>query len=159
MNFINKVLLQKFLSREMKIANTSTISIGKGKSLSNSLDDMQMIVEGVETTKSVYFISKKNNISMPICNEVYNILFNNKNPQRAIDELMSRELKSDPDSGEKAAWDELLVNKFKIKKVHVGEEYAPDFEGDKDIHGLPIQTWDSNNDLAKHISSIVKKKR
>jgi hypothetical protein len=75
------------------------------------------------------------------------------------DYVKSRELKSDPDSGEKAAWDELLVNKFKIKKVHVGEEYAPDFEGDKDIHGLPIQTWDSNNDLAKHISSIVKKKR
>jgi len=69
------------------------VALGKGVSLSRALDDMQMIVEGVETTRSVYSISKKNNISMPICKEVYNILFNEKNPEKAIKDLMSRELK------------------------------------------------------------------
>ena len=68
------------------------ILIGKGKSLSESLGNMNMVVEGVETTKSVYDISRKNNIPMPICKEVYSILFKNKSPKLAIDDLMSRRL-------------------------------------------------------------------
>ena len=68
------------------------ILIGTGKTLSESLESMNMIVEGVETTKSVHDISRKNNIQMPICKEVYSILFKNKNPKLAIDDLMSRRL-------------------------------------------------------------------
>ena len=67
--------------------------IGKGQSLNKALLSIGMTVEGVETTRSVYSISKKNNISMPICNEVYHVLFQNKQPEDAINELMSRELK------------------------------------------------------------------
>ena len=67
-------------------------SIGEGKTLTHALDEMSMIVEGVETTKSVYEMAKKNGISMPICNEVYCILFENKDPKKAINDLMLREL-------------------------------------------------------------------
>ena len=70
-------------------------SIGKGITLNVALEDSSMIAEGVETAKSVYFISRENNISMPICDAVYNILFNDKDPKLAIDELMSRELRSE----------------------------------------------------------------
>ncbi len=72
---------------------TLGIALGKGISLNRALNDMKMVVEGVETTKSVYSISKKNNVSMPICKEVYKILFNGKDPETAIRDLMSRELK------------------------------------------------------------------
>jgi len=71
------------------------ISIGKGNSLKDALNDIGMIAEGVETTESVYSISKKNNISMPICNQVYHVLFERKDPEVAIEELMCRELKSE----------------------------------------------------------------
>ena len=67
-------------------------SVGEGKTLIQALNEMDMVVEGVETTKSVYQMAKKNDISMPICNEVYYILFKNKDPRKAINELMLREL-------------------------------------------------------------------
>ena len=54
-----------------------------------------MVAEGVATTKAVYLMSKKHSISMPICSEVYNILFQRKDPAVAINELMSRKLKSE----------------------------------------------------------------
>ncbi len=75
-------------SRNKKIG----LLIGRGENLSKSLLKMNMIVEGVETARSVYLMASKNNISMPICNEVYNILFENKKPRQAINDLMLREL-------------------------------------------------------------------
>ena len=75
-------------SRNKKIG----LLVGRGKSLSDSLSNIDMIVEGVETTRSVCMMASKNGISMPICNEVYNILFKNKNPREAINDLMLREL-------------------------------------------------------------------
>ena len=73
------------------------------------------------------------------------------------DYTKNRTLNVDPDSGDIPQWDELVVNNFTIKKVHVGEVYADDFEGDDDIHGLSFQTWNSDQTLSAHIASIVKK--
>ena len=75
-------------SRNKKIG----MLIGKGRNLSESLSNMNMVVEGVETTRSVYMMAAKHNISMPICNEVYNILFKDKKPREAINDLMLRDL-------------------------------------------------------------------
>ena len=66
--------------------------IGEGATLSESLANMNMVVEGVETARSVYMTADKHGISMPICNEVYSILFKNKKPREAINDLMLREL-------------------------------------------------------------------
>tara|TARA_Y100000593_G_scaffold35696_1_gene69678 strand:- start:77 stop:1009 length:933 start_codon:yes stop_codon:yes gene_type:complete len=76
-----------------------------------------------------------------------------------------RTLKVDPDSGDTPQWDELIVNNFTIKKVHVSEIYAEDFEGDDDmavwyrekLQGLPFQIWDEDSKLSKYIAKIVKK--
>ena len=75
------------------------------------------------------------------------------------DYTKNRTLNVDPDSGDIPQWDELVVNNFTIKKVHVGEVYASDFEGDDalDMYGLPFQTWNSDTKLSDHISNIVKK--
>ena len=79
--------------------------------------------------------------------------------------LKKRTLKVDPDSGDTPDWDELVVNNFTIKKVHVSEIYAEDFEGDDDmavwyrenLQGLPYQIWDEDSKLSKYIAKIVKK--
>jgi len=55
------------------------------------------------------------------------------------DYTKSRTLKTDPESGDTSDWDELVINNFKIKKIHVGEEFAEDFEDDTDIMGIPIE--------------------
>ena len=54
-----------------------------------------MVIEGVNATKIVTEISKKYKINMPIVDQVYSILFDNKNPKLAINELMDRKLKDD----------------------------------------------------------------
>ena len=66
--------------------------IGKGESLSSILDSMDMVAEGVKTTRSVYDLSKKYNLDMPISEGVNNILFNDKNPKSIVSELMNRDL-------------------------------------------------------------------
>ncbi len=69
--------------------------LGKGKSLNDILSGMNMVAEGVATTKSGYELSQKYNIEMPITAEVYNVLFENKNPKKAVEDLMVRKLKSE----------------------------------------------------------------
>ena len=66
--------------------------IGKGKSLSTILDNMDMVAEGVKTTHSVHDLSIKHNLDMPISEGVYKILFENKNPKSIVSELMNRDL-------------------------------------------------------------------
>jgi len=51
-----------------------------------------MVAEGVKTTKSINTIARKHNLSMPICEETYKVLFDGKSPIIAITELMQRDL-------------------------------------------------------------------
>ncbi|TGU99103.1 glycerol-3-phosphate dehydrogenase, partial [Mesorhizobium sp. M8A.F.Ca.ET.173.01.1.1] len=51
--------------------------LGEGKSLDKALEEMNMVVEGVYTTKSVYNLAKEHNIDMPITTALYKVLFEN----------------------------------------------------------------------------------
>ena len=63
----------------------------------------------------------------------------------------------DPDSEDKPMWDELVVNNFKIKKIHVGQEFGGDFEDDEDIDGFPFELYTDNGDLVDYIARTVSK--
>jgi glycerol-3-phosphate dehydrogenase (NAD(P)+) len=67
--------------------------IGEGKKLEDIISEMKMVAEGVKTTRSVYNLSKKLNIDLPICNEIYAVLFENLSIDETIDRLMNRSLK------------------------------------------------------------------
>jgi glycerol-3-phosphate dehydrogenase (NAD(P)+) len=69
--------------------------IGKGKSLKQITDHMQMVAEGIPTAKSAYALSLKYKVDMPITKEVYLVLYKNKSPQRAVKDLMTREKKEE----------------------------------------------------------------
>jgi len=69
--------------------------IGKGKTLDDILANMKMVAEGVPTAHSAYELAKKSGVEMPIVNEVYKVLFKQKKPRDAIEDLMSRELKAE----------------------------------------------------------------
>ena len=66
--------------------------LGQGKMLTDILSEMDMVAEGINTTKSINSIAGQYDLSMPICDETYNVLFNGKSPQVAISELMQRDL-------------------------------------------------------------------
>jgi len=61
----------------------------------------------------------------------------------------------DPDSGDKPMWDELVVNNFKIKKVHIGPEFGPDWEDDDDIDGFSFELYQDTGDIADYIYRTV----
>jgi hypothetical protein len=63
----------------------------------------------------------------------------------------------DPDSGDRPMWDELVVNNFKIKKVHIGPEFGPDFEDDEDIDGFPFELYQDTGDMADYITRTVQR--
>jgi len=52
-------------------------------------------------------------------------------------------------------WDELVVNNFKIQKIHVGPEFAPDFDGDDDIDGFPFELYQDTGDMVDYITRTV----
>jgi len=67
--------------------------IGAGKKLKEVLKSMEMVAEGVETSRSASQLSKKLNVETPITNEVYKILFEDKDPVKATNDLMTRDMK------------------------------------------------------------------
>jgi len=72
-----------------------------------------------------------------------------------LDYVNKRASEPDPDSGDVPEWDEIVVNNIKIVKIHVGWEYAEDFEGDDDIEGFPFETYRDSGDLVDYITRTV----
>lgn len=64
--------------------------IGKGKKLKEILKETDMVVEGVATSKSAFDLSRKYNVDMPITCEIYKVLYENKDPKKAVHDLMTR---------------------------------------------------------------------
>jgi glycerol-3-phosphate dehydrogenase (NAD(P)+) len=71
--------------------------IGEGMRLKDVLDDMRMVAEGVKTARSVYNLSQRLGIDMPISHEVYHILYDDVSPKEACLRLMTRDLKQELD--------------------------------------------------------------
>jgi glycerol-3-phosphate dehydrogenase (NAD(P)+) len=74
---------------------TLGVRLGRGETLSSIMSGMKTVAEGVKTTKAAHDLAKKHNIEMPIVDEVYQLLYEGKDPKRAIRDLMTRELKGE----------------------------------------------------------------
>lgn len=66
------------------------IEIGRGKSLEEAVESVQMVVEGVRTTKVAYQLAKQQGVEMPITDQTYKVLFENLSPREAVLNLMGR---------------------------------------------------------------------
>lgn len=69
--------------------------IGQGRKLADILKNMLMVAEGVETTKAAHLLSQKHNIEMPITQQMYRVLFEDKDPAEAVKDLMGRNAKAE----------------------------------------------------------------
>jgi len=69
--------------------------LGKGQKLTDILAGMSQVAEGVWTTRSVYAKSRKMGLEMPITSEVYRVLYEDKPPLAAVQDLMLREPKGE----------------------------------------------------------------
>ena len=74
---------------------TVGIKLGQGKKLSTILDEMNMVAEGVKTTKSAWNLARKMDVEMPILEQVYQVLYNDKSCEEAVKDLLARSLKEE----------------------------------------------------------------
>lgn len=72
---------------------TVGMKLGQGMTLDEILSEMNMVAEGVKTARSVHGLAQKIGVEMPICEEVYQVLYEGKTAQDALKDLMGRELK------------------------------------------------------------------
>ena len=77
------------LSRNRRVG----YELGQGRSLSEILGEMKMVAEGVKTASSVHDLADKLETEMPICEQVYLALYEDKTAKNAVIDLMARELK------------------------------------------------------------------
>ena len=69
--------------------------LGRGKTLAEVTSSMQMVAEGIPTTKSAFECARRLNIETPIIDQVYAVLYEEKEPARALQELLDRDQKSE----------------------------------------------------------------
>lgn len=69
--------------------------MGQGKSMQEAMDEVKMIVEGVYSTKAAVKLGEKYEISLPIIEQINEVLFHGKNPREAVNELMLRDSKAE----------------------------------------------------------------
>lgn len=67
--------------------------LGQGMTLEAILDEMQMVAEGIKTSKSTFDLAKQIGVEMPISEQVYRVLYEGKSTSQAVTDLMSRDLK------------------------------------------------------------------
>lgn len=69
--------------------------IAQGKDLEKTLKEMSMVVEGARSCEAAYLASKKYQVDTPIIDAVYDIIYNQNQPQDVIKRLMKRSLKAE----------------------------------------------------------------
>ncbi len=74
---------------------TLGVRIGKGERLADILAGAKTVAEGVKTTKAARELARKHKVEMPIVEEVYRILYEDKDPRQAVSDLMNRGLKEE----------------------------------------------------------------
>jgi glycerol-3-phosphate dehydrogenase (NAD(P)+) len=69
--------------------------LGKGMTPAEIVKDMRQVAEGIKTAKSVYNLARREEVEMPISEQVYRMLYENVPAQEAVAALMSRSLKKE----------------------------------------------------------------
>ena len=69
------------------------LALASGKSIEEAQTEIQQVVEGVLAAKAVREVADGNGVEMPICEEIYRILYEGATPRDAVVALMSRALK------------------------------------------------------------------
>jgi glycerol-3-phosphate dehydrogenase (NAD(P)+) len=71
------------------------VQIGRGKSLEETLLGMTMVAEGINTAVAATTLAKRYKVELPITNEVCAVLFARKDPQMAMQDLLSRHMRDE----------------------------------------------------------------
>lgn len=71
------------------------LALGNGLGIQEAMTEIGQVVEGYRNTKEVHILSKRIGVEMPICEQVYEVLYNNKPAKEAALTLLARDQKSE----------------------------------------------------------------
>ena len=74
---------------------TVGLKLGQGKSLQEILDEMNMVAEGVKTTRSAWELATRMKVEMPILEQIYQVLYEDKSCSDAVLSLLARDQKEE----------------------------------------------------------------
>jgi glycerol-3-phosphate dehydrogenase (NAD(P)+) len=66
------------------------LALGQGKSVDEAMQSIGQAVEGYRNTKEVVMLARRNDVEMPICEQIYDVLYGDTTPQQAAINLLSR---------------------------------------------------------------------
>jgi len=81
------------LSRNRRVG----LALGEGRTLQQILDELGEVAEGVTTAQSAHALSDKLGVEMPITDQIYAMLYEDKPVQQALMDLMGRERRAERD--------------------------------------------------------------
>jgi glycerol-3-phosphate dehydrogenase (NAD(P)+) len=79
------------LSRNRRVG----LEIARGKALEEILSGRQTVAEGVRNTRSVFLLSRRLAVEVPIVEQMHLVLYQGKSPREAVRDLMQRSLKAE----------------------------------------------------------------
>jgi glycerol-3-phosphate dehydrogenase (NAD(P)+) len=71
------------------------LALGRGKSVESTMREIGQAVEGVGTAKVVHHVAQRHGVEMPICHQVFRVLYEAHSAEQAVTELLARDLKSE----------------------------------------------------------------
>ena len=71
------------------------LGLGQGRPLQQVTEDIGQEAEGVKTTRELHALARRLGVEMPITEQVYGVLYEDRSPQAAVDELFQREPRSE----------------------------------------------------------------
>ena len=69
--------------------------VGKGEKPADIAKSMLAVAEGYPTARSAFHLAHKNDVVTPVTDEVFAMLYEGKNVEQAVRDLMSRDLKAE----------------------------------------------------------------
>ena len=81
------------LSRNRKVG----FELGQGRSLADVVAGTRMVAEGIRNTRTVHFLAERFGVEMPIVEQMYRVLYEDKDPMQAVRDLMGRSQKAEAD--------------------------------------------------------------
>lgn len=66
------------------------MALGQGKTVEQAMNEIGQAVEGYRNTKEVFELAKRYEVEMPIVEQVFQVLYEKKDPQQAAQDLLAR---------------------------------------------------------------------
>jgi glycerol-3-phosphate dehydrogenase (NAD(P)+) len=73
------------------------MALGRGASATEAQGAIHQVVEGVPAARAVYDVARRLQVDMPICREIYAIMYESKPVRAAVQALMGRDVRSEAD--------------------------------------------------------------